>query len=472
MSNWAWLVMLALGMGQVDAPDAAPPKSAKAKSTVKTPKKTTPKHTGKTPHKALPTTLSGHVAEMLNEGFTHGPNALRTAQREHAAARRLSPDDPLVEYAFGLVQSRQLHNQAALTQFKLAVERGTKPFWPAWEALIWADCCEKRYSDGLGQLVKFAELVQKNDGDGTGERHHEANWIGQVLEGLDETLDTDRDRTELATAEEKILATLDAELRASVDQGRAIVREKYRLLSQQASDVVEQRSKQDVAAGKEKATQIDSKVEEIGKEREANVRTREQWATWIEEQIPPIEKQLTQLERDYLYLDRRLGSLSQSIALANQELLMLETRAIATNQNPNLGGIVTPLQLTIQNRKAAVFGYQLDYNATAARMASTVEQAGALLKRRALAVEQYETATGQLMKKNNQLERWSIRLGEKKKKLQHQVPAKDLQENFERNLGAFRTYVELDLEAERVRILNLLGAEVPNADDPPAIPAG
>ncbi|HVV99359.1 MAG TPA: hypothetical protein VHB77_03395, partial [Planctomycetaceae bacterium] len=184
--------------------------------------------------------------------------------------------------------------------------------------------------------------------------------------------------------------------------------------------------------------------------------------------IPPIEKQLTQLERDYLYLDRRLGSLSQSIALANRELLMLETRAIATNQNPNLGGIVTPLQLAIQNRKAAVFGYQLDYNATAARMSSTVEQAGALLKRRALAVEQYETATGQLMKKNNQLERWSIRLGEKKKKLQHQVPAKDLQENFERKLGAFRTYVELDLEAERVRILNLLGAEVPNADDPPA----
>lgn len=469
MGSWAWLTLLALGLGQFDdVAEKVPPNGSRPKPAAKAPKKIAPK-SGKGVHKALPTTVAGHVAEMLNEGFTHGPHALRAAQREHAAAHRLDPDDPRVEYAFGLVQSRQLHHQAALTQFKLAVEKGNKPFWPAWQALIWSECCDKKYADGLGRLVQFAQIVQNNEGEAAGPRDDAANWIGQVLEGLDETLDGDRDRIELANAEAKILAALDDELKGAVDHGRAIVREKWRLLSQQASDVVEQRSKQDVATSKQKAGQIDAQVEGIGKEREANTRTRDQWEEWIEEQIPPIDKQLAQLERDYLYLDRRLGSLSQSIALATRELTVLEWQA-AQYTNPAQANQLGPLQLALQSRRGVLFTYQLDYNATAARMTGTTQAADALLKRRSFAVEQYQAATGELLKKNNQLAKWSMRLGEKKKKLEHHVPAKELQENLDRKLESFRTYVELDLEAEKLRLLESYGIAPPEPVEEP-VPA-
>lgn len=480
MGNLAWLTLVALGLGQFDdVSGTARPNAPRAKATVKASKKT-PKPAGKAIHKQFPTTLAGHVAEMLNEGFTHGPNALRTAKREHVAARRLDPDDPRIEYALGLVQSRQMHHQAALTQFKLAVEKGKKPYWPAVQALIWSECCEKRYTDGLDRLMKFAELVQDNDGDAAA-RDDAANWIGQVLEGLDETLAADRDRLALVHAEAKILAALDGELKGALDHGRTIVREKWRLLSQQTNDVVEQRAQKVATANRGTAKQIDAQVEDIGKERQATKRTREQWDQWIEQQMDPIDDQLGHLERDYLYLNRRLGSLTQSIAVTARELAQLEAQDVygrnslwANPAHPTGGNAATftPLQLAIQNLRTTIFGYQLDYNATAARMSSTVQQANALVQRRSLAGQQYQTATGQLLTKNNQLARWATRLEEKKKKLEHQVPAKELQENLERKLTWFRTYVGLDLEAEKLRIFESYGIPPPESEAvPPPIPA-
>jgi hypothetical protein len=100
-------------------------------------------------------------------------------------------------------------------------------------------------------------------------------------------------------------------------------------------------------------------------------------------------------------------------------------------------------------------------------MTATTQAAQALLQRRAYAVQQYETATGELLKKNNQLAKWSARLGEKKKKLEHAVPAKDLQENLERKLESFRTYVDLDLESERLRLLELFGIVPPEPAEVP-----
>jgi hypothetical protein len=178
--------------------------------------------------------------------------------------------------------------------------------------------------------------------------------------------------------------------------------------------------------------------------------------------LPKFDKQLESLEKDYLFLDQRASSLSLSIQLLNDELAQLQ--ASAARQIGQVGA----LQVSIQNRQTTLAGYQLDYNSTVERLNAVALQANGVVEARAAAIDQYQDATGQLLKKDKKLTRWSSRLGEKKRKLQTQPPAKDLKDNLERKLDAFRTYVELDLDAERNRVLKLVGAPVPAPPVPPA----
>jgi hypothetical protein len=293
--------------------------------------------------------------------------------------------------------------------------------------------------------------------------------MGQVLEGLDRTLTSERDREALGKAEENIADTLDDELRDSLKQGRALIEQKWILLTEQANAAVEDRTKKKTVENKAKAVEIDALVTEIDKEKVAAARSREQWDAWIEEQLPKFDKQLASLEQDYLSLNQRAASLFQSVQLVGQELAQLEADA-ARYTNPAQAGQLGALQVSIQNRQNTVVGYQREYNATIGRLNAVAQQANGVIAARTAAVDQYQDATGQLLKKDKKLTRWNSRLGEKKRKLQTQPPAKDLKDSLERKLDAFRTYVELDLDAERTRVLKLVGAPVP-APMPPTLNA-
>ena len=463
MLNWTCVALLFLALGQFEEEPAKAPKKTPGSA-----KKATPKTSAKAPARPVPSTFSEHVAEMLHEGYGHGIAAMRSAQKEYTAARKMEPDDPRVEYALGLVQARQLHHGAATKQFKLATEKGTKPFWPAWQALVWSECSDKHTADGLAHLVSFAELVQKNDGDGTVQRADAANWMGQVLEGLDRTLTSERDRDELEKAAASIADTLDDELRESLKQGRSLIEQKWKLLTQQANAAVEDRTKKKTVENKAKEGEIDALVTEIEKEKVAAARSREQWDAWIQEQLPKFDKQLESLERDYAFLDQRAGSLSQSIQLVSEELADLQSTAARTAGTPS-----GALLISIQNRRNTLAGYQLDYNSTVERLNAVALQGNGVLEARNAAIDRYQEATGQLLKKDKKLTRWNSRLGDKKRKLQTQPPAKDLKDNLERKLDAFRTYVELDLDAERTRVLKLVGAPLPAPpalNPPPVLP--
>jgi hypothetical protein len=460
MLNWTCVALLFVALGQFEEEPAKTPKK-----TPRSAKKTVPKSNAKAPPRPTPSTFPEHVAEMFHEGYGHGTTAMRSAQKEYTTARKMGPDDARVEYAFGLVQARQLHHQAATKQFKLATETGTKPFWPAWQALVWSECSAKHTADGLAHLISFAELVQKNDGDGTVQQADAANWIGQSLEALDRTLTSERDREELQKAAKSIGETLDDELRDSLKQGRALIEQKWKLLTEQAHAAVEDRTKKKTVENKAKEGEIDSLVTEIDKEKVAAARSREQWDAWIQEQLPKFDKQLESLEKDYLFLDQRASSLSLSIQLLNDELAQLQ--ASAARQIGQAGA----LQVSIQNRQNTLAGYQLDYNSTVERLNAVAVQANGVVEARNSAVDQYQDATGQLVKKDKKLTRWGSRLGEKKRKLQTQPPAKDLKDSLDRKLDAFRTYVELDLDAERNRVLKLVGAPVPAPPVPPALNA-
>ncbi|MGE5194340.1 MAG: hypothetical protein ACM3U2_17765, partial [Deltaproteobacteria bacterium] len=79
-----------------------------------------------------------------------------------------------------------------------------------------------------------------------------------------------------------------------------------------------------------------------------------------------------------------------------------------------------------------------------------------LARQRADAIQRYETATGQLVKKNADLDKWTTRLKDEKKKLTVQKPpakgnkkaAGDKKQQF-----TLKTYVPLEFEVEKEHIL-------------------
>src|SRR5262249_61730045 len=124
----------------------------------------------------------------------------------------------------------------------------------------------------------------------------------------------------------------------------------------------------------------------------------------------------------YKFLEQRAQSLMQSITLVGQEITSLEFGISTLNPRTASPFVMQNAQFQLLQRQNQMLGYQMDYNATVGRMSNVARQGNLGMQQRAEAVKQYETATGQLVKKNADLEKWTARLKDEKQKLTLQAP--------------------------------------------------
>lgn len=81
--------------------------------------------------KRKPTPLEETVAAMFNAGLRIGSRHLSEAERHFEQARRLSPNNPWVEYAWGLLLLKQFKREDAGEQFERIRTELEPSFWPA-----------------------------------------------------------------------------------------------------------------------------------------------------------------------------------------------------------------------------------------------------------------------------------------------------------------------------------------------------
>lgn len=414
-----------------------------------------------------PTPAAEAVRRLLDAGLETGSGKLQAAQKLLPAARKAAPDDPRVDYAYGLVLMKHSQSKGAAAQFEAAVNRPGDPYWPAWQGAIWLQLAEKKYEPALERLEKFAGLLAKSaaDGDPKETDREAAGWIGRILAALDKTVEAPKTRDLIAASDQRILKLIGNDLYDALHAGREAVRDKHDELSSDADLQRDLLAKKQERDRRDKTQSLESEQSDVKKKKDDVKRTADEWKKWLDDQTTKADRQLSELERDYAFLEKQSQSVSQSIVLLGRELTVLQGRYDSLSKENRNTQDATTLEQQINLRQQQMNGYQLEYNTNRLKMLQTARQAGQVVQGRAASVKQFESATGELVKKTASLEKWSARLNDKKAKVAA-TSGKSLKTPKDAKLRSLASFVPLDPDAEKIRVLESFGFKEPSKETP------
>ncbi|MBS0265966.1 MAG: hypothetical protein JSS02_28805, partial [Planctomycetes bacterium] len=363
---------------------------------------------------AVEATLAAHLKDAFDAGQVIGARHLQEALSHLGLARRVAPDDPRVEFSYGLVLLKQMQVAAAIARFDAACKLDQGRYWPAWQGAIWGHFLDKQFDLGFEKLIEYARIVQATErwDETSGAQRHAARWIGQLVEALSLRADSEKRRDQIAEHEAQLLKVLGDELSLELEAGRQSIRERAVALEEAADASRRAVGSKQKRRLQEKESKLEQDIESIDKVRVDDKKTAEEWKGWLDETLAKADKQLGLLERDYNFLDQRAASLMQSFVIAGQEITALKVQSDLERFPWRRPGLTDFAQ-----RQNQMLGYQLEYNATVGRMHTIAQQGSLVLEQRALAVQQYQKATGQLVQKGAHLDKWATRLKNEKQKL-------------------------------------------------------
>jgi|GEM_PF-3396785 len=398
--------------------------------------------------------LAGHLKDAFDEGYVVGDKRLQEAQKHLSQARKTAPSDPRIDYANGLMLMKQGKAKPATVQFDAAVAREGAAYWPAWQTAIWAHLAEKQYETGFKKLDEFAAIVrQVHKPDEISEAQREAaRWMGQILEALAHLPDVKKIESQLTENSDKVVDTLGDKLAESLEEGRELMRARQSELDQAAGIAKSNAARKKALRDQDKSDKIDKDIEGADKEKENAKKSEAEWKKWLDDMLAASDKQLGQLEKDYTFLEQRSQSLFQSYTLAGTQLTALQLgmnpQALKNMTAQQVNNLQEQL-LICQNQMA---GYQVEYNLNLGKMSGVSEQGAQAMQARAQGIKRYEDATGQLVKKTKDLDKWTARMNAEKKKLTTQKPIAKKGAEKKQPLS-LKTVMPLNLEHERDHLL-------------------
>ena len=216
----------------------------------------------------------------------------------------------------------------------------------------------------------------------------------------------------------------------------------------------EKTQKQQAEQLEKKQSRVQKNLEDVKEKRENLKKTAEEIKEALAEQTAAYQKQMTRLEKDFGFVERRSAALISSMAALDQEIAILQQRK--KNSNNNTANQIDQAIANIQSQRFA-------YNAELAKSMAAADQISAsaqrLTQERAEFLEQYQNVTGEIVQQDAGAEKW------KERNLKQAAQLKKAQANPKPVVPAgkiqlaktFRTYVDLDLYAERTKVLESFG---------------
>lgn len=416
--------------------------------------------------------IAREVQALLDEGFQPGASHLPVAERKFATARRDFPDDPRLDFAFGLVLLKHQQPKLARAQFDSAVRRPGPGYWPAWQILIRMEIVDKEYDAAFRLIDEFSDRLCREAGSRsvTNADYDAARWLGCTLGTLELLADVVNARPQVTSSLELFRTLFGGRLLAEFESGRESIQVRYDQLIDDTEAKAESVARKKDKERQAETTKVQTTLDAAVKDKEANTRTGIELAKWAEDQLKLLDKQLNELERDYKFLDSQAQSISKSALLLAKEITAIEAQLALTNGAPggnNPGSAPSRAVVVRSNfdqllgqRKSQMLKYELEYADTQQRMADVTNQAQGVLRQRNVVVQQYELGSGKLLKKSAALDKWSVRLTEKKKKLAVSGTGKVKKVGTDSKARSFAAYVPLDLESERMRLMRSLRADL------------
>lgn len=244
---------------------------------------------------------ASHRNLLLRAGWsTDSEKALKTANDEFAAAQKLCPNDPRLEYAMGLALWNHGRRDEAVRWFDISarLDRGMPPFLPAAQAAAWSRLVIGERDAGLRQVVLTARALGQSRGDYPTQiqREHSALFLGRAtgyLSGPGFSIETaESDKRSL----DEIASLIPTDLKPLFDKGHGQIVERHQELINLAArpaDEVESEFRRKLDELKSRETQNRNEIEGIDKT--LDVRSRQQ-RDWLRQQQAKLDQAAQQVQ--------------------------------------------------------------------------------------------------------------------------------------------------------------------------------
>ena len=376
------------------------------------------------------------------------PETLRRCE----TLRGESQNDPRIDYAFGLVQLRQLKNKDAQSQFLLATKRTGETYWPAWQALIWTHGAARETIAAYDRLTEMTNrLVEIDDSSKDAMAAEQVGWIGQSMAAFDKMSDSPKAREAWSRQDEVLRGLLSVKLLAAYNSGPKEVEARHALLEDDIRSTRDKTLEKREQERIEKQTKADQDLESAQEKRDDLKKTAEEWKNSLDDQLANLDKQLSLLEKDHGLLEKRGLSIVESQNQLSREMNQILTRG-GTNK--------LLAEAEIEQRGLQKARLQVEYDQTVVAAQRVTQKAQGLVQQRNGVIQQYQKATGQLVKQDASLDKWQGRLKKDTEKLKGPVDDKGSAVMGKlKQAQSFRTYVEFDVAKQRNRLLESFGIE-------------
>ncbi|MGD9855370.1 MAG: hypothetical protein AB7U20_10530 [Planctomycetaceae bacterium] len=404
--------------------------------------------------------FAGHVASLLSDGFASTRQSLKAAEQHYQAAKRLRPDDPHLEYAYGLVLLRNLKHAEAIARFREAAA-ASEPSFPAARARIREMLRKKEYTQAIDELNALADIVNRpvdRDPDGS-DPVETARWMGLAFGFLTGPHLTDTIRQHAATAD----AAISERLRPPYREHYGLGKQDVLIIEGQLQ--IEQQSAEASAKLKQQAEEQQSAArrESYQARQEELLKTREQWDAWFADRSRALDTQLDQLGDRFDTLNRSVTSLIESIQAAQLDLQRLQTIAdMRARRRPGSDGttafpVAGTLEAQLLSRSQELNIYVNELSAAMTQRDLTGRQAQGVLAQRGAIEQQYRDATGEVTRKVSRVQQWDTRLKSAMEQANN-VPASSRKLRLVANRAqSFSTYDSFDIDVEQQRLLDKYG---------------
>jgi hypothetical protein len=425
-------------------------------------------------------TFAKEVRELLEFGWNVKQSGIDRAQQRFRAANELCPTDPRAAYALGLVLLKHNKYDDALKQFDSVGTAAMQPYLPALRAAVWLRVLRKSYEPATSHMIDLARAL------GQAEPEPLPNWVaselaiwsGRVvgyLEGPADSRNADALTEKCALEMREILSADHWELFMSAR--RDVLDEYAAKATAQERARMEAKRQQELAADKTKARlaveAADAKQEKQEVEKNADDLERK-----LKEQLSGIDFQINSLLRDQERINTRIGYIANAVRLLDLELADLsaqraqlladsETQATGTAGTPkaaqNLATVdarLFAITAAIDLRARERLRYQFELDRLDVQLREIQRQGTWLVNRRQSLIHDYQTTSGKLYKERESIVAKERFLERKKHEADKPATGSTTQvKALGQTAKAFRTYVDLNLDLEKQRLLSSFDEE-------------
>jgi hypothetical protein len=233
------------------------------------------------------------------------------AKRRFDASHRLVPDDPRAEYAYGVALLTQKKTRESLDQFRAAAQHCKAPFFPALQAIAWVSISRNDFSKGIPAVLDLAHKIESSNGSWPTDhdRAHSAEWLGRMVAFLAGPGKAPEHATQIEELQADVEKLLTRERKDAYDEGFKFVAGRHEnlkaLLARPADEVLKElkQKRQDLL--------------DAAKTAEADVKQLE---SELHDIKAPHDKQIADFNRERRAAGQKARKASRDVAVAEEEV--------------------------------------------------------------------------------------------------------------------------------------------------------